>query len=143
MEHLKGRIDGHRACYFHHILSLSLSSILFSSSSDSEVSVDTKTWLSPDLPQFLTDYRSKKCSRLLQMVETLFLDTIFTRILIKKKDFDVISRRCHFRRFVYFVVFVERGVDKRKSELHKQTSLAQATTSHQILSIISVTRDAK
>ena len=45
--------------------------------------------------------------------------------------------------FVYFVVFVERGVDKRKSELHKQTSLAQATTSHQILGIISVTRDAK
>ena len=41
------------------------------------------------------------------------------------------------------VVFVERGVDKRKSELHNETSLAQATTSHQILSIISVTRDAK
>ena len=48
-----------------------------------------------------------------------------------------------FDTFVYFVIFVERGVAKRESELHKQTSLAQATTSHQILGIISVTRDAK
>ena len=32
--------------------------------------------------------------------------------------------------FVYFVVFVERGVAKRESELHKQTSLALPTNSH-------------
>ena len=35
-----------------------------------------------------------------------------------------------FDTFVYFVIFVERGVAKRESELHKQNSLALPTNSH-------------